>query len=192
MLTLERDGRRSYSAALVARASDGRDRPGTLAELAGRSVAWVDPWSAAGYLVPRCMLRAAGIEPDRTFATQSFHGSYEGVMAALLGGAADVGAMSCRVGDQGEITAGTFRDDRRLRAMAVSIEPVPGDTICVSAALPVEDAREVVEQFIRTAASPAIGTLFRDLFGGDRFVAANASRYEGLEAALLEDIAADR
>jgi hypothetical protein len=62
----------------------------------------------------------------------------------------------------------------------------------VSAALSVEDAREVVEQFIRTAAAPATGSLFRELFGSDRFVAANASRYEGLEAALIEDIASDR
>lgn len=189
MLTLERDGRRSYSAALVVREQDG---PRTLQELAGRSVAWVDPWSAAGYLVPRCMLRAAGIEPDRTFAAQSFQGSYDNVMTSLLEGTSDVGAMLCRVGDNGEITSGAFRDDRRLRALAVGVEPVPGDTICVSAALSVEDAREVVEQFIRTAAAPGAGPLFREVLGSDRFVAANASRYEGLEAALLEDLAADR
>ena len=138
------------------------------------------------------MMRAAGIEPDRTFATQSFHHSYDGVRDALLGGTADVGAMFCRVGERGEIVSSAFSDEPRLRALAVGIEPVPGDTICVSGALSVDDAREVVEQFIRTAATPGLGPLFRELFGSDRFVAANASRYEGLEAALLEDIAADR
>jgi eukaryotic-like serine/threonine-protein kinase len=185
MLTLEREGRRSYSAAIVTRASDTVT---SVHDLAGKHVAWVDPWSAAGYLVPRCMLRAAGIEPDATFSAQSFHASYEGVLQALLDGSADVGAMFCRIAESGEITGGAWHDDRRIRPIAVGAEAVPGDTICVTSTLSVEDARTAIERFIETASKPATGPLFREVFGTDRFVAANASRYEGLEAALAEDV----
>jgi eukaryotic-like serine/threonine-protein kinase len=184
MLTLEREGRRSYSAAIVARASDSL----TINELSGKHVAWVDPWSAAGYLVPRCMLRAANIEPDSTFRAQSFHGSHDGVVQALLDNVADVGAMFCRVTENGEITGGAWHEDRRIRPIAVGAEPVPGDTICVTAALSVDDARSAIERFIEAAAKPSAAPLFREVFGTDRFVAANASRYEGLEAALAEDV----
>jgi len=184
MLTLERDGRRSYSAALVTR-SDG---PSRLDALHGLRVAWIDPWSAAGYLVPRCMLRAAGIEPDRTFSTQSFHGSYDAITRALVDGSADVGAMFCRVGENGEITAGAWNDDPRIKPIAVGAEPVPGDTICVTSALSVDDARAAIERFVEAVAVPQASPIFREVFGTDRFVAANASRYEGLEAALVADV----
>ena len=184
MLTLEREGRRSYSAAIVTRT----DTQMRLSDLAGKHVAWLDPWSAAGYLVPRCMLRGAGIEPDSTFAAQSFHGSYDAVLQALLDGAADVGAMYCRVAEGGEITGGAWHEDRRIRPIAASAEPIPGDTICVTAALAVDDARATIERFIEATARPGAGPLFREVFGTDRFVAANASRYEGLEAALAEDV----
>lgn len=187
MLTLEREGRRSYSAAIVVRATDASSSVG---ELAGKHVAWVDPWSAAGYLVPRCMLRAADIEPDDTFSAQSFHGSFEAVVQALLDNVADVGAMFCRVSENGEITGGAWNEDRRIRPIAVGAEPVPGDTICVTSALSVEDARRAIERFVEAAAKPSAGPLFREVFGTDRFVAANASRYEGLEAALAEDVRA--
>jgi phosphate/phosphite/phosphonate ABC transporter binding protein len=185
MLTLERDGRRSYSAAIVARASDG---PSRLNQLQGLRVAWLDPWSAAGYLVPRCMLRALDIEPDRTFAAQAFHTSYDMVTRALLDGSADVGAMFCRVGENGEISGGAWNDDPRIKPIAVGAEPVPGDTICVTATLGVDDAREAIERFVEAVASRDASPIFREVFGTDRFVAANASRYEGLEAALAADL----
>jgi phosphate/phosphite/phosphonate ABC transporter binding protein len=185
MLTLERDGRRSYAAAIVARAFDG---PSRLDELHGLRVAWLDPWSAAGYLVPRCMLRAMGIEPDRTFAAQAFHGSYDAISRALIDGSADVGAMFCRVGENGEITGGAWNDDPRIKPIAVGAESVPGDTICVTATLGVDDAREAIERFIEAVAVPQASPIFREVFGTDRFVAANASRYEGLEAALVADV----
>lgn len=185
MLTLERDGRRSYAAAVVTRVSDG---PSRLDELHGLRVAWLDPWSAAGYLVPRCMLRAAGVEPDRTFAAQAFHGSYDAISRALLDGSADVGAMFCRLGENGEITAGAWNDDPRIKPIAVGAEPVPGDTICVTTTLDVDDARTAIERFVEAVAVPRAAPIFREVFGTDRFVAANASRYEGLEAALALDL----
>src|SRR5262249_54142456 len=114
MLTLERDGRRSYSAALV-----GRDITG-VEQLEGKRIGWVEPWSAAGYLVPRCMMRLAGYEPDKVFSAQSFHGSYEKILEAIADGTVDVGAMFCRVGENGAIVGGAFHEDPRVRPIAVS------------------------------------------------------------------------
>jgi serine/threonine-protein kinase len=181
MLTLEREGRRSYSAALV-----GRDLGG-VPDLEGKRIAWIDPWSAAGYLVPRCMLRRAGYEPDKLFTAQSFHGSYEKILEAIVDGTVDVGAMHCRVGENGDIVGGRFLDEPRVRPIAISAEPIPGDTICATNAIDLSAAREAIDRFVEMALGSAQSSV-QQIFGTDRFVAANASRYEGLEAALVEDV----
>ena len=185
LLTLERDGRRSYSSAIVARAADAEQG---LALFEGRRAVWVDPWSAAGYLIPRCMLRLAGVEPDRALSSQAFVGSYEAVLRAIAGGDADVGAVHCRLDELREIVSSPVRDDPRLRAIAVSREPIPGDTICAPATANPERVRRVVARFVEAATRIEARPTFQRIFGTDRFVAANPSRYEGLEAALAEDV----
>jgi phosphate/phosphite/phosphonate ABC transporter binding protein len=187
VLTIERDGARSYSSALVVRADA---RAASVAELQGCSAAWVDAWSLAGYVIPRRMLRARGVEPDATFRAQRFAGSYDAVLRAVIEGEADVGAMYCRVRPGGAIAAAPFQGDPRVRVVALSNEPIPGDAICASAALDVDAAREAAARFVEATSRPELQPHFRALLGMDRFVAANPSRYEALEAALLEDLAA--
>lgn len=53
----ERD---TYASVLVAKAGSG---VATLEHLAGRDVAWVNPLSASGYVVPRLGLIARGVDP---------------------------------------------------------------------------------------------------------------------------------
>lgn len=189
LLTLERDGRRSYSAAIVARTTDAELG---LRAFEGRRAVWVDPWSAAGYLIPRCMLRLAGIEPDRVLTSQAFVGSYEAVLRSIAEGGADVGAVHCRLDEERGVVASPFRDDPRLRAIAVSREPIPGDTICAPATANPERVRRVVARFVEAATRIEARPVFQRIFGTDRFVAANPSRYEGLEAALAEDVGHER
>ncbi len=184
LLTFEREGRRSYSSAIVARTGE----IATLADLAGKRVAWVDPWSAAGYLVPRCMLRHRGIQPERDFRSQAYVGSYVAVLRSILDGDADVGAIFCHLDENGEMGGTLFREERRVRPVAVSSEPIPGDTMCAPASAPIEHARANVRRFLESTASHEARYVLRQVFGTDRFVAANPSRYEGLAAALDEDV----
>lgn len=188
LFTVERDGARSYSAALVVRRELGAR---SVRELAGLRAAWVGPWSAAGFLIPRRMLRGAGVEPDACFHAQAALGSYEQVLRALVDGDADVGATWCRLGTRGEIAISAFADDPRLRVLAVSADAIPGDTICASTALAPEVARELAGRFAAAAASTELTPHFRALLAKDRLVAANPSRYEGLEQALDEDLHAE-
>jgi phosphate/phosphite/phosphonate ABC transporter binding protein len=185
LFTVERDGLRSYSAALVVRRDLGAR---SVRELSGLRAAWVSPWSAAGFLIPRRMLRGAGVEPDAVFHSQAALGSYEQVLRALVDGEADVGATWCRLGARGEIASSAFADDPRLRVLAVSADAIPGDTICASTALAPEVAHELAARFGAAAASLELTPHFRALLAKDRLVAANPSRYEGLEQALDEDL----
>ena len=54
--------------------------------------AWVDPWSMAGYILPRHHLRASGFDPAAVFADERTFGSYEACFEAVLDFRADVTA----------------------------------------------------------------------------------------------------
>lgn len=182
VLTLERDGQSSYASAIVSR----EPGPTTLSRefLEGKRAAWVDVWSAAGYLVPRLMLRAAGMDPEKLFASQMFMGSHTGVVEALVNRAADVGGIFCALGPDRTIVRGPLLELHKLHVLAVS-EPIPGDTICVS---PGRDASDIGASLSRLMATDETRALVLRLFGADRFVPAVPERYASLEAALAEEM----
>ncbi len=184
LLTLERDGRRSYSAAIVARRDEAKD----LAYLSGRRAAWVDPWSAAGYLVPRAMLRETGMNPDALLHGQSFYGSYAAVVEALLGKQADIGAMHCLLDDRQRIVRDGWGTHPELVAIAVSAQPIPGDTITAAAGVSESRLRRGVAALLRVGGTERGRYLLRRVFGTDRFVVGNPSRYADLDRALADDV----
>jgi len=122
----------------------GRDGV-SLVELEGTRAAWVDPWSAAGYRVPRLLLAKKGIDPRRVFSSQAFLGHYEGVLSALVHGAADVGASFAQVGTDSLATlVGPFQEYPELNVLALS-DPIPPSCLCASPRLDADDAMGVQE-----------------------------------------------
>lgn len=63
----------------------------TLEDLKGHSLAYADPNSTSGYLVPRAELRAAGINDDEFFSRTGFGGGHEQAVIAVLNGQYDAG-----------------------------------------------------------------------------------------------------
>jgi phosphate/phosphite/phosphonate ABC transporter binding protein len=183
VLTLERAQSPSYAAALVVRRDD---RIRTLAHLANLRAAWVDPLSAAGYLMPRRTLRAAGLDPNTLFASQGFHGSHGAVIDAVIRRRADVCGTFCSVDAKGQIVRAAWSNDQPVRALAVS-EPIPGDTICVSPRLGTREGRALAARLVSLAVTGANRPLLLKAFGADRFVPGNPDRYAALATALAED-----
>ena len=79
----ESDGGISYIAVMVVRADSGIT---SLEQLRGKSLAWADPNSTSGYLVPRSELRAAGIgtESGQYFSRTGFGGGHEQAVVAVM------------------------------------------------------------------------------------------------------------
>ena len=71
------------------------DEPYNLADIAGHSVAFVEPTSTSGYLVSLAMMREAGITLD-DLSEYYFAGSHPSAIEAVLNGAADVAATCDR------------------------------------------------------------------------------------------------
>ena len=88
-LVTVRYGSTSYKGQIVVRADSGIK---SLQDLKGKTMCWVDPNSTSGYIVPRIMLKANGIDPDKDFAKTVEAGSHNNVIVAVYNGDCDAGA----------------------------------------------------------------------------------------------------
>jgi phosphonate transport system substrate-binding protein len=79
----EADGSISYISVMVVRRDSGIE---SLEQMRGRSLAWADPNSTSGYLIPRFQLRRQGIgvEPGQFFGRTGFGGGHEQAVVAVL------------------------------------------------------------------------------------------------------------
>lgn len=83
VVAVEADGSISYRSVLVVRADSGiTDLPG----MKGRTLAWADPNSTSGYLIPNSEFKQAGIDtaPGKYFSRTGFGGGHEQAVVALL------------------------------------------------------------------------------------------------------------
>jgi phosphonate transport system substrate-binding protein len=106
----EADGGISYISVMVVRADSGIT---SLEQMRGKSLAWADPNSTSGYLVPRSELRTAGLDINSYFSRTGFGGGHEQAVVAVLQRQYD-GAVTWASG-QGEESQGFTRGN--LRAM---------------------------------------------------------------------------
>jgi len=177
LLAIERGGQTSYGSALVASQRAGIQ---SLDHIRGKRVAWVDVWSAAGYLMPRSILREAGFDPEQVFASQTFVGSHAAVLDALQEGRAEVGATYCSLDAGGALVAAPWSDRPDIRPIALS-GAIPGDAICAAGDLHLEDVEAMVEPLIALSTEPEGSALLTRVFGAGRFVEVDPSYYQALE-----------
>ena len=64
----------------------------TIADLKGKTFCFVDPNSTSGYIVPRIVLAANGIDPDKDFKATQNAGSHNNVGIAVYKGDCDAGS----------------------------------------------------------------------------------------------------
>lgn len=100
VITRQIDGSTGYYSVVVVRA----DSPyRSIGDLEGRSLAFADPNSTSGYLVPSFELRDQGYDPATFFGSTGFSGGHEQGIIALLNGQYDAAATHISgVGDPAE------------------------------------------------------------------------------------------
>jgi phosphate/phosphite/phosphonate ABC transporter binding protein len=122
------DGSGTYRGVIVARKDSGLK---AVTDLRGKRFAFVDPKSASGYVYPRAMLIEKGITPESYFKETIFTGGHDKVIAAVLNGRADAGAIY-------EGALGIAKADglptENLVTLA-STDPIPHDAITVRTVL---------------------------------------------------------
>lgn len=151
LASVERGGKSSYGCVLLGRTGV----VDSIQEAEGKRAVWVDPWSAAGYIVPRALIHAAGYSPETFFSAQSFVGSYTTVLSMIRFEQAEVGGCYCRLGDDGLPEDGPWRGQVELSLLAHS-EAIPGDTLCAGASLSSERLEYLRDVLTRHLPPPAL------------------------------------
>jgi phosphate/phosphite/phosphonate ABC transporter binding protein len=177
----ERD---TYASVLVA---TPESRISTLEHLVGRGIAWVDPLSASGYVVPRLGLLARGLDPSATFRHEFFAGSHTEALRAVLEERADVAATFAHLDAQERPVRGPWSEiglsAEAVRVVAV-LGTIPLDLVAVSASLP-EEVRDVLGRaLVELAAHSELGATVEAVFGSRRFARGTSTSYEALRDLL--------
>lgn len=177
-----RGGRSTYEAALVV-PKDSKIK--AIEELRGTRAGWVDPWSAAGFVLPRVKLALLGVDPRNVFRTERFHGSHRAVLQALVDGACDVVGTYARADDEGEITAGAWSEieGAEVRVLA-TFGAIPPDVLAARKDLPDDDRGRILNALRDATKESASREILKSIFGGDELREGVASDYDTLRSAL--------
>ncbi len=183
-----RGGASAYEAALIVRESS---KILSIDALRGTRAGWVDPWSAAGFVLPRVKLALLGVDPRTLFRTETFHGSHRSAIQALLDGACDVAGTHARADEKGDITAGAWSDieGADVRVLA-TFGAIPPDVLAVRTGVADEIREKAFAAFKDACSDESKRVLIRQVFGGDDLTEGLAPGYDALQKAL--DMASSR
>ncbi len=182
LVSLLRGRAKGYQSVLVVRADSSIHR---LKDLRNTRAAWVDAWSASGFVVPRVGLSSLGIDPRTLFRVEAFHGSHGAATRAVVDGAADVTGTHARLkeaGDEGVEGPWALVDGVAMRVLQ-SFGAVPSDLICTRPDLPAEEKKALHDAFIAAAEGPMKAEV-KAIFGADAFAEGSATGYDDLRKEL--------
>lgn len=154
-VSAEADGSVGYVAIMYVRADSDIH---TLEDMRGRSLAYADPNSTSGYLVPRFELARQGINDQEFFSRTGFGGGHEQATIAVLNGQFDAGVTwSSGQGDPATgFTRGNLRrmvDNGLLNMADLRIiwtsNVIPNGPWVVRQDMPAE-AREIIVNWMET------------------------------------------
>lgn len=139
----------------------------TLADLKGKKVAWVNTFSASGYLFPRELLRKENQNPDKFFGSESFAGDHPSACRAVREGKADVVATFASGAAEGaELKADGCADVPPISDFRVvaSTGNLPNEVIAASSDFPSPRMNDVIAAFGRMGKSDAGKKLLAEAF----------------------------
>ncbi len=157
----------------------------SLDQMRGARVAWVDRWSAAGYVVPRVQLRLQGLDPKTLFGSEGFYGTHSAAVRAVVEREADVAATYAYVDDSGQAVNGAWSvlPDARVRVLATFGE-IPPDVIAIRATHAPELRERLRSALHAGIASRSMRPILESLFGARGFRDVPSAAYDDLRSAL--------
>ena len=147
----------SYRSIIIAR----NESPiSALAEIKGRTFAFVDPGSTSGYMVPAAAFITSGITPEKDFAKVMYSGGHDATIVAVAEGKVEAGAVADRIYERG--CAKGLADCNKLKIVWKS-DPIPNDPLLYRKNLPEDLKKKIREAFYSVKNLPfgEMGTVAR-------------------------------
>ncbi len=159
-----------------------------LSELKGKSFAFGDNLSTAGYIYPLKMFKDQGIDPESDFENTIFSGSHDATVLAVANKKVTAGATYSN-DPEGNDSAWKHilkpEQVNDIQVLAVS-DPIPSDNICVAENVSEEIQNKLRQFFLNLSKDPEGLALIQDLYHIDRFVEAEDADYAGIRKAFTE------
>jgi phosphonate transport system substrate-binding protein len=183
-----RHGASSYRSALVCKA----DVALTLEQLKGATAAWTDRDSVGGYLLAMAYLRSKGMDPTRLFAGQTFEGSYQAALEAVLSGKAQVTSVFAPVAVPGKPDTTGLSElmpgkANQFRVVAFT-EDAPNDGVAVSMSVTTPVVAELEKTLLALSDSPEGSALLKEAFNAEKFEVAPRMGYRALYRVALASL----
>ncbi len=139
-------GASHYSSYIIVRAEGNIQSVG---DLKGKTIAFVDPTSSSGYLLPYDYLMRQGVNPEKDLASFRFAGSHSAALRMLALGQVDAAASGSGMRDilRSELKDIDGQGDTRLRILA-NAGAIPYDALCVQGSVPESGRRKLKEAFL--------------------------------------------
>jgi phosphonate transport system substrate-binding protein len=159
MLIVVRFGKPFYRGQIMVRADSGIK---TLADLKGKTFAYVDPASTSGHLYPKALLLANGHDPDKLFSQSVFAGSHNAVVLSLLKGEVDAGAAY----DGSRLAVAKSYPDvfKKVKVIAYT-QDIPNDTVTARKGLPTAIKKQISEGLKFIAKTPEGSKVLKRVYG---------------------------
>jgi phosphonate transport system substrate-binding protein len=171
-----------YKAQFIANVDSGIN---SFADLKGKTFCFVDPNSTSGYIVPRIILAANGINPDTDFAATQNAGSHPNVAIAVYQGDCDAGVTFINVlTDESADLQATYPDiTDKVKVFAVS-DRIPNDGMQFIKSLDPELKAVIVEGMMAMAEDPGGKAILKGLYNYDAFQEVDPAFYNDFLAVL--------
>ena len=148
----------------------------TFADLKGKTFCFVDPLSTSGYIVPRIVLKANGIDPDADFKSTVNAGSHPNVAIAVYKGDCDAGVTYINVlTDAATNLAGKYPDVLQKVSVFADTDRIPNDGVQYIKTFPANLQAITTEGLIAMSKDPGGKQVLAKLYAVNAFQTIDAS-----------------
>ncbi|RYG61349.1 phosphate/phosphite/phosphonate ABC transporter substrate-binding protein [bacterium] len=180
-MVVVRYGKTTYQSAIIAKKGRFKD----IKELAGKKIAYVDPASLSGYILPQKFLADQGVKPaDSIFAM-----THDNVVSMVYQGRVDAGATFYSPPDpKGEIRDARhwvktqYPDvEQRVEILRLTNE-IPNDPIVFRKEVPDEMKTKIIEAFLKMTKDEKGRAALDSVYGATDLQAASEKDFAGVKA----------
>lgn len=159
----------------------------TFADLKGKTFCFVDPNSTSGYIVPRIILKANGIDPDKDFKATVNAGSHPNVAVGVYKGDCDAGVSYVDIlTDAASNLKGKYPDIQDKVVPFAMTERIPNDGVQFTKDLDPKYQTAIADGLLAMAKDPGGNATLRGLYTIDGFQKIDAKFYDDFAAVLLK------
>lgn len=177
-LVATRYGTPYYKGEIIAGADTGIK---SIADVKGKKMCWVDASSTSGYIVPRVMLKAAGVDPDKDLAQQVEAGSHDNVVLSVYRGDCDCGATY--VDARGNIEK-DFPDVKTKVVVIAESAEIPNDGLQFVKDFPADMKAKIVKAFVAMMKTDEGKAAMKDSYQWEDVIEKDDTFYDGFRKTL--------